>query len=346
MGMMNGSVVWLVEALIANGALLRVERDRNMPNTPKTLIYCFGMAEDFGGKPWGLSHYVCVRSAIERIEPDAVLFFYEYEPSGPWWNLTRELVTPVKIEAPRKIFGNSVDHPAHRADIVRLEKLIEMGGIYLDADVFVHRSFDDLLHYSTVLGFEGRGFQPGTANAVIVAEKRAPFLRRWYDTYRTFRGTARTHWAEHSVQIPSALASAYPAEVNILSYRAFFWPLWTAAHIELTFNRTTNVVSGETYATHLWEGKSWRYLHALSPGDVRRHDTNFHRWARPYLDRLDDDFGLNGERVNWESRVPGRLELLSERPFNALQIVRARLAARRLVGKVQAGFAQAGIVEM
>lgn len=318
----------------------------NMPNTPKTLIYCFGMAEDFGGKPWTLSHYVCVRSAVEHIEPDTVFFFYEHEPVGPWWDLTRELVTPVKIEAPRKIFGNPVEHPAHRADVVRLEKLLEMGGIYLDADVFVHRNFNNLLHYSTVLGSEGRGIQPGTANAVIVAEKQAPFLRRWYDTYRTFRGATRAHWAEHSVQIPSALANVFPEEVKVLSHRAFFWPLWTAAHIEMIFNRTINLVSDETYATHLWEGKSWRYLHALSPGDVRRHDTNFHRWAHPYLESLDDDFGLDGERIPWESRVPSRLELMSERPFNALQIARAQLGIRRLVRKVQAGFARPGAMEM
>jgi hypothetical protein len=250
------------------------------------------------------------------------------------------------IEAPREIFGNRVDHPAHRADIVRLEKLIESGGIYLDADVFVHRSFDDLLDYSTVLGSEGRGPQSGTANAVIVSEKQAPFLRRWYETYRTFRGTTRAHWAEHSVQIPSALANAFPEEVKILSHRAFFWPLWTAAHIELIFNGTMNLVSDETYATHLWEGKSWRYLRALSPGDVRRHDTNFHRWARPYLESLGDDFGLDGEPVQWESRVPGRLELMSERPFNALQIIRAQLGVRCLVRKMQAGFAQSGAMEM
>ena len=35
------------------------------------------------------------------------------------------------------------------------KKLIEYGGIYLDADVLVHRSFDDLLGNSAVLGREG-----------------------------------------------------------------------------------------------------------------------------------------------------------------------------------------------
>jgi mannosyltransferase OCH1-like enzyme len=66
----------------------------------------------------------------------------------------------------------------HRADIVRLERLLEVGGIYLDADVLVHRDFDDLLHHSTVLGKEGVKPQYGLCNAVILSRPEAPFLRR------------------------------------------------------------------------------------------------------------------------------------------------------------------------
>src|SRR5215475_10420182 len=111
---------------------------------PKILHYCFGMSPDFGGKPWSLIHHVCVRSAVRHIRPSEVFLYCEYEPSGPWWELTRPLVTVQKIEGPRAIFGNPLLHPAHQADVVRVEKLLETGGIYLDADVFVHKSFDAL----------------------------------------------------------------------------------------------------------------------------------------------------------------------------------------------------------
>ncbi len=295
---------------------------------PKTLIYCFGMAADFGGKPWGLSHYVCLRSAIDRIRPDRVLFFYEYEPTGPWWEITRPLVDLVKVAAPRQIFGNPIDHPAHRADIVRLEKLIELGGIYLDSDVFVHRSFDDLLSYPVVLGAEGEHRSVGVANAVIPAQAGAMFLRRWHETYRSFRGTGGKHWNEHSVLVPSNLARTYPGEVKVLSARAFYWPLWTAAHLEMIFNGSAPIVSDETYATHLWEGRSWRYVRSLTPRDVRRIETNFHSWARPYVDDLPDDFG--GTHVPWRTRAPGRFELLSSRAINALQVMRAQRTTRTL----------------
>jgi len=67
---------------------------------PKLLHFCFGLAPDFGGKPWSLFHYACVRSAVERIQPDQAFFCLEFEPKGPWWDLTKDLVTIVRIEAP------------------------------------------------------------------------------------------------------------------------------------------------------------------------------------------------------------------------------------------------------
>jgi mannosyltransferase OCH1-like enzyme len=59
--------------------------------------------------------------------------------------------------------------------VVRLQKLIEHGGIYLYADVLVQRDFDDLLSERVVLGCEG---ERGMANAVILSQPNAPFLVR------------------------------------------------------------------------------------------------------------------------------------------------------------------------
>src|SRR5262245_49217802 len=122
---------------------------------PRILHLCFGMAPDFGGKPWSLVHYVCARSAVTVLRPGRAFPYSAYEPSGPWWEATRSLLEPVRIEAPTAIFGNPLLHPAHRADVVRLEKLIEHGGIYLDCDVLVRRDFGPLLFHSTVVGQEG-----------------------------------------------------------------------------------------------------------------------------------------------------------------------------------------------
>jgi hypothetical protein len=104
-------------------------------------------------------------------------------------------------------------HPqyAHKADVIRLEVLLEHGGIYLDIDTFVLRPFADysLMLHDVVMGMEARQLNflrlpmsddemdpTGLCNAIIIARKGAEFLHRWMDTYDGF---VEKHWAEHSV---------------------------------------------------------------------------------------------------------------------------------------------------
>ena len=284
------------------------DSDMQPRKIPKILHY-FYFLPDSGGKPLGLAHYVCIRSAVERLKPDVTYFYYEAELSGPWWNKISELVKPVHIAAPREIFGRAIDHPAHRSDVARLEKLIEYGGIYLDTDVFVHKNFDHLLSNSTVLGREGEEVHNKLCNAVILSEPRAPFLLKWYEEYRDFRGRGRgKFWNEHSVQRPAILAERHPDEITILSNRAFFWPLFYPQDLASIFRSTTELVSEQTLATHLWENKAWRkYLELLTPGKIRRDENNFNRWARPMVAELDDDFGSPTTRQYLHNFI-GRLD--------------------------------------
>ncbi|HEV2500879.1 MAG TPA: glycosyltransferase [Terriglobia bacterium] len=260
---------------------------------PKILHYCFGFSSDFGGKPWSLVHYACVKSAVERIKPDRVYFWCEYTPEGPWWELTRGMVEVMRIKAPREIFGNPLLHVAHRADVVRLEKLIEHGGIYLDTDVFVHRDVEDLLQHSVVMGQEGDQREFGLCNAVILAEPGAPFLRRWHGEFKSFRSKGDDEfWAEYAVSVPMRLAKEFPNEVTVLPPAAFFWPLWTPQGIERIFNSTEPIPRAGVYVNHLWEKAAWEnYLRDLTPGRVRRTDSNFHFWVRPLLAGLPDHYG-------------------------------------------------------
>lgn len=298
-----------------------------MPLIPKILHYCFGFDADFGGKPWSLVHFVCLKSAIQRIEPDQIFFYYDYEPHGEWWEETRKLVNLIKVHAPRDIFGNALNHPAHRADVVRLEKLIQHGGIYLDADVFVQHSFDSLLDNSVVLGQEGIGAEFGLGNAVILAEPGAPFLMKWYEEYRWFRSNGYDqHWNEHSIRVPLILAKAHPSELTILPHTAFYSPLWTPKEIELIFGSPPSLGVEGAFANHLWESAAWKsYLEQLTPGKVRSSDSNFHHWARPFVENFPDEYGklsLSTKIARWLERLRRNLRLVHlkfKRPANLLR---------------------------
>ncbi|PYP93410.1 MAG: hypothetical protein DMG65_00715 [Candidatus Angelobacter sp. Gp1-AA117] len=264
---------------------------------PKIIHLCFGMSPDFGGKPWSLVHHVCLASAIKRIKPSEVLLHCTYEPDGPWWDLSRSFVTVCKMKAPDKIFGNPLRHVAHRADIVRLEQLLQTGGIYLDADVFVHRDFDSLLGNSTVMGEEcENGATVGLGNSVILAEPQAPFLKRWYAEYRWFRsGGLDRYWDEHSVRVPYCLAKQSGDHITILPDTAFFSVPCTSEGLSKLFQSPEPIELSTEYASHLWETLAWDpFLQNLTPGKVRAQQTNFHQWARPFIEMLPDNYGSQG----------------------------------------------------
>ncbi len=70
---------------------------------------------------------------------------------------------------------------AYVSDYVRLYALLKYGGIYLDTDVSMIRSFDDLLDSKGFVGMEDDNI-PGTC--VIAAEKGSVVIQKFFDHYK------------------------------------------------------------------------------------------------------------------------------------------------------------------
>lgn len=66
------------------------------------------------------------------------------------------------------------------SDYVRVHALYNMGGIYLDTDVEVFRSFDDLLHHDSFWGFEQENF---IATSTIGAAPRNKLIEQFLESY-------------------------------------------------------------------------------------------------------------------------------------------------------------------
>lgn len=69
---------------------------------------------------------------------------------------------------------------AFAADYIRFYSLYHYGGIYLDADVEVLKSFDDLLHQKEFVGEDASG---DIEAAVMGAEKGCPWVKECLDYY-------------------------------------------------------------------------------------------------------------------------------------------------------------------
>lgn len=186
-----------------------------------------------------------------------MLFHYTYEPQGVNWEKIKEKVYLVKV--PFEYYGVAhLEHFAHKADILRLLALYEMGGLYLDIDTLVFKSFDDLFSAGQlIMGVErlqGSAEPSGLCNAVILAPSNHDGIRAWLQSYMYFRGDPGEHWGEHSVTLPLNMLQQR-TDVGLLDSHSFFEINWDEANLFFDVDRGAMVrgrVAG-AYSQHLWE---------------------------------------------------------------------------------------------
>jgi len=236
-------------------------------------------------RPWKLHHYLSVKSAI-RLNPEKINIWLDEEPEGEWWELTKPLVKLNFIDPPTEIYTRwnntnmltltPVTQPAHKSDIIRLQVLLEFGGIYADTDVIFIKPFDDLLDNKFVMGAQGENGVEGLCPAVILSEKNSTFGLKWSEGFKdSFSGgpPGSDTWCTHSVRYPMELAKIVPNEIAVLNHEAFFWPLYHQEHIKMLFEQDHKFENA--YAHHLWESSGEKYLDNLTKDIILNTNTTF-----------------------------------------------------------------------
>ncbi|XP_074652839.1 uncharacterized protein LOC141907165 [Tubulanus polymorphus] len=191
-------------------------------------------------------HYMSVLSAYRINKPDTIYFWYHKLPEGLWWKRTIKDIPVIKTmyrDAPSQIFGREITAPEHGSDVVRLEAVLEYGGIYTDLDVIVLKSFDPLRRYDTSMGME---YEDGLGNGVIVAKPNATFVRIMYESYRDFNGS---DWSWHSVRLPYRLATFYPELVHVEPTSINQPNCWSTG---LIYDIGSRFDWSRNYCLHLW----------------------------------------------------------------------------------------------
>ncbi len=260
---------------------------------PNIIHFVYGLDPSFGDKPFMLCHYLAIRSAFEVNRPDKIYFVCAYQPKTDWFEKVKPFIEIVIIKAPTEIFGNPLNHYAHQSDVIRLERLMNYGGIYLDIDTLCVRALTPLLNHNFVMAEEHvywsenidepeqKAFA-GLCNAVILGEKNSPFLLKWYNSYKTFRSKGHDdYWSEHSVTVPGQLWREYPDEITVLPEKAFFIPSYDDAGIKMLFEEIH--AFPEAYVHHLWESIGWKYLSSMTIETIFNEDTTYNLMARRFL---------------------------------------------------------------
>ena len=250
---------------------------------PNIFHFIYGLTENFGNKPFGLAHYLAIKSAIVLNKPKSVFFYYEYEPQTEYFKKIKPFLNLVKIKSPKTVYGNPLNHVAHQADIVRLLTLKLFGGIYMDLDTICSRSFEPLLNNSTVMGAEvGKNGENGLCNAVILAEKDAPYINQWLRTYQLFRSNSRDrYWGEHSIVIPKLLANYCPNSITQMPYDSFHYPGPSKNDINKMFCQSLKFENA--YCHHLWESASWHYLENITEESIKNENTSYNVIAKRFI---------------------------------------------------------------
>ncbi len=217
---------------------------------PKTIHYCW-----FGGKEKPDIVKRCMESWTKHL-PD-----YEIVE----WN---ESNFDISMNSYVKEAYSSGKY-AFVSDYVRVYALYHDGGIYLDTDVEVFKSFNDLLHHSSFWGFEQENY---IATSTIGAEKGNPLIKHFLDSYdgKTFIKEDGTFNVLTNVAIITKLLESFGLKKNgeyqeIKGMGTFYSQTYFSPY---DYINCQTFITDNTYAMHHFH-KSWLPLSVRVKGKVK-----------------------------------------------------------------------------
>ena len=272
-----------------------------MPRIPRTTHFVFGLRPQV--EPFHLVHYLAVASCAAVLAPERIVVHCHELPYGLYWDLARPLVELRRVEPVAAVVDFEYDDPvvqrysyAHQADVVRLDVLLEHGGLYADIDtLFVTPPPAGLWDAPAVIGREADVLDPRTgrlrtslSNALLMAEPGAAFVARWREE---IEGSLDGTWSAHSCFLADDLARAHPDEVHVEPERTFHaFPPTVDGLRRLLVDRETDLggIVSIHLAAHLWWGEGRRdfsTVHAqqIDEAWIRAGGTTYARAARRFL---------------------------------------------------------------
>jgi mannosyltransferase OCH1-like enzyme len=161
---------------------------------------------------------------------------------------------------------------SYKSDLMRLESLYLWGGFYIDTDVFVIKSFNDLIDYDNiVVGEEDKNI---ICSAVIGAPpKNKEILSTLNEMvylidqeYKKTGSIAYNHESEYFA--PTLLTKRWinNSDINVLNTE-YFYPIhwrdeWSveerdSENLEMYMDRALKSITKNTYSIHRWAG-TWK----------------------------------------------------------------------------------------
>ena len=235
---------------------------KNKEKIPNIIHFVFGLKPQ--EEEFCFVYYLSVLSAYIVNRPKIIYFYYHYEPYGKWWERLKEKIKVLKLEKillPTHIGKKKIIHFAHKADWVRMNKLYEKGGIYMDIDTITFKPYKDLLKYNTVLGYEIKS-KDLICNAFMMTIPKSDFFTIWLKDYE--KNFIPDGWGEASIHLPGKINKKYPFYANVLTPEYFFRPYATEG--DKIFQKDVDI-DKNLITLHLWETYTKKYI-----DDIKNYD--------------------------------------------------------------------------
>jgi hypothetical protein len=280
----------------------------DMSRIPRIAHFVFGLREQ--SEPFHLLHYLSIESCRRILQPEAIFLHYHHLPFGVYWDAIRPHLNLIRVAPVQEVASAHYDprlvperyRYAHHADFVRLDALIEHGGVYADIDTLFLRPLpDSLFEERFVIGREPEmqdeltgELKPSLCNALLMAQPGAEFARVWR---ARMAGAINGAWSNHSGFLAQSLSEELPAAVRVEPEPSFFPVPCTPVGIDGLLRDGRPDLS-HSYLVHLWAHVWWNQdrtdFSSYHAGDftlpyLRASRSPLAKLARPYLPAIDID---------------------------------------------------------
>lgn len=238
-------------------------------------------------------NYLAVKIAHFVQRPEKIYFYYNYEPeNNENWEKMKKYVEMVHVDPPTEFGGVSLqDYPQYQSDVVRLQKLYEHGGIYLDTDCLLKAPLNTFMGDDCVMaGFVGDATgtkfkDESMPAATILAKPRAEFIRKWIE--RLPEGLKSGIWAHHIVNTPVEIYKEDKSLLTLVETEKFL-PFDFHDYSILEPEKTDESLSklGPAYAIHMWDTIWHNRIDNIDEDYLWSVDNAFTRLFKRYGDRV------------------------------------------------------------
>lgn len=265
---------------------------------------------NIGPREFNMMHFLAIYTAKQLNNPDAIYVYVDHEQQNNiYWNILKDLgVNFTFIEAPTEHKGVKLDTYQYKADIIRMEKLIEHGGIYMDLDVLSLKSLSKFRQYKVVLGSE-KSNDPESydindfasiTNAIIMCEPDNKYIKDWYD--QIGENLVDKPWAYHAVCLPKDILISGTYDVHLEKTNTFMPFCFRNPYVW----SENNMLPDDAHTIHLWE-TIWNkeYISKLNIGYFKKN-TVFAQLFRDYISIFDDYVSVIRNMIRIETNVEKR----------------------------------------